>query len=77
MPARLTPVSQRELIEGLKTFGWGRLTPTAKHFKLHKLGVDKPLVIPNQHRQDIGSPLLPRILKQAGITREEWITRNS
>ena len=28
--------------------------------------------IPNPHRGDIGRDLLAEILKQAGISREEW-----
>jgi hypothetical protein len=31
------------------------------------------LTIPNPHRGDISIDLLARILKQAGITREEWL----
>jgi hypothetical protein len=30
------------------------------------------LVIPNVHAADIGIPLLTRILRQAGISRDEW-----
>jgi predicted RNA binding protein YcfA (HicA-like mRNA interferase family) len=30
------------------------------------------VVIPNPHRGDIDRGLLARILRQAGITREEW-----
>lgn len=30
------------------------------------------LTIPNPHGGDIGRELLTRILRQAGITREEW-----
>jgi hypothetical protein len=30
------------------------------------------LTIPNPHRGDIGRDLLARILRQAGISREEW-----
>ena len=28
--------------------------------------------VPNPHRNDIGPALLIRILRQAGISREEW-----
>lgn len=31
------------------------------------------LTIPNPHRKEIGVDLLVRILKQAGISREEWL----
>jgi hypothetical protein len=31
------------------------------------------LILPNPHRAEIGVDLLVRILRQAGITREEWL----
>ncbi len=34
---------------------------------------DLVLTIPNPHHKAIGVDLLSRILKQAGISREEWI----
>ncbi len=34
---------------------------------------DLTLTILNPHRKKIGVPLLSRILKQAGISRDEWI----
>jgi predicted RNA binding protein YcfA (HicA-like mRNA interferase family) len=30
------------------------------------------VVIPNPHQGDIGVGLLARILRQAGVSREEW-----
>jgi hypothetical protein len=33
----------------------------------------RPISHPNPHKQNIGVDLLTRILRQAGITREEWI----
>jgi hypothetical protein len=33
---------------------------------------DVTVRIPNPHRGDIGVVLLTRILRQAGITRDEW-----
>lgn len=33
---------------------------------------DVRLAIPNPHRSDIGQDLLARILRQAGIDREDW-----
>lgn len=32
-----------------------------------------PLKIPNPHAKDISIDLLSKILKQAGISREEWL----
>ncbi|HRJ45076.1 MAG TPA: type II toxin-antitoxin system HicA family toxin [Caldilineaceae bacterium] len=34
---------------------------------------DLTLVIPNPHEGDIGVGLLRRILRQAGIFRQEWL----
>ena len=34
---------------------------------------DRVLTLPNPHRQEIGVDLLVRVLRQAGITREEWL----
>ena len=31
------------------------------------------LIIPNPHEGDIGVGLLSRLLRQAGISREEWL----
>ncbi len=36
---------------------------------------DIRLTIPNPHNKEIGVDLLIRILRQAGITREEWINK--
>jgi len=32
------------------------------------------LTIPNPHRSDISRPLVAEILKQAGISRSEWLS---
>jgi hypothetical protein len=34
---------------------------------------DLVLAIPNPHRPEIGVDLLIRILRQAGISREDWL----
>ena len=34
---------------------------------------DLTVIIPNPHEGDIGVDLLRRILRQAGVTREEWL----
>jgi len=33
---------------------------------------DLRLVLPNPHQSDIGTELLTRLLRQAGIGREDW-----
>ena len=33
------------------------------------------LIIPNEHESDIGPGFLSRLLKQAGVSRDEWLER--
>jgi len=37
---------------------------------------DLVLTVPNQHREMIGADLLTRILKNAGISRDDWLEGN-
>ena len=67
---RLTSVTRRELIRRLKKLGLaGPYTGGRHEFMLRG---DRRLILPNPHRGDISVDLLVRLLRQAGITREEW-----
>lgn len=33
---------------------------------------NRTLRVPNPHRSDVGKELLARLLRQAGITKDEW-----
>jgi predicted RNA binding protein YcfA (HicA-like mRNA interferase family) len=68
--AKLTPVSHSELIRGLKTFGFAGPFSGGKHLYMVKGSLR--LTLPNPHKQKIGVDLLMRILRQAGISREQW-----
>lgn len=70
---KLRPISHNELLRGLKTFGFEGPFTGGKH--LYMLKGNLRLTIPNPHRQKIGIDLLMRILRQAGISKEEWIER--
>ena len=67
------PVSHNELVKGLKIFGFEGPFSGGKH--LYMVKGNLRLTIPNPHKQNIGVDLLTRILRQAGITREEWIEK--
>jgi len=68
---RLTPASRRELIQRLRKLGFeGPYTGGRHEFMLRG---DRRLILPNPHRGDISIDLLVRILKRAGISREEWL----
>jgi predicted RNA binding protein YcfA (HicA-like mRNA interferase family) len=64
------PVSRRELVRALRRLGFDGPFAGTKHEFMVK-GTLR-LRIPNPPRGDIGADLLARILREAGISREEW-----
>jgi predicted RNA binding protein YcfA (HicA-like mRNA interferase family) len=60
----LKPVSRRELVRKLKAMGFDGPFPGGKH----------ELTIPNPHAGAIDPGLIRRILRQAGITLDEWLS---
>jgi predicted RNA binding protein YcfA (HicA-like mRNA interferase family) len=69
---RLNPISRRELIQRLRELGFEGPFTGGRHEFVVRGSVR--LVLPNPHRQDISTDLLSRILRQAGIAREEWLS---
>lgn len=69
--ARLTPVSWMDLVRRLRELGFEGPYRGGKHPYMVK--GDLVLTIPNPHRKEISVDLLRRILKRAGISREEWL----
>ncbi|HEY8325858.1 MAG TPA: type II toxin-antitoxin system HicA family toxin [Ktedonobacterales bacterium] len=69
MPA-LGPIKRRDLIRNLQRLGFTGPYAGGKHQLMRRGDVD--VRIPNPHQRDIGLSLLQRIMKQAGISREEW-----
>jgi predicted RNA binding protein YcfA (HicA-like mRNA interferase family) len=69
--SKLSPVSWIDLVKRLRKLGFEGPYQGGKH--PYMLRDNLVLTIPNPHRKEIGVDLLSRILKQAGITREEWL----
>ena len=69
--ARLTPVSWRDLVQRLRELGFEGPYAGGRHPQMRR--GDLTLIIPNSHEGDIGVGLLTRLLRQAGISREEWL----
>ncbi|MCW3130200.1 MAG: type II toxin-antitoxin system HicA family toxin [Methanophagales archaeon] len=69
--SKLSPVSWTELVKWLHELGFDGPYQGGKHPYMIKDNL--VLTIPNPHRREIGVDLLSRILKQAGITRKEWL----
>lgn len=70
---KLTPVSWMELVRKLRAFGFEGPFQGGKHPYMIKGSL--VLTIPNPHRSEIGVDLLTRIIRQVGISRDEWIEK--
>ena len=64
------PVKRRDLIRYLEQFGFEGPYAGGRHEYMVK--GELKLALPNPHQRDIGHGLLARILRQAGIERDEW-----
>jgi predicted RNA binding protein YcfA (HicA-like mRNA interferase family) len=71
---KLSPLSFNELIRRLRKFGFEGPYGGGKHLYMIKENLRLNVLNPHS-RKEIGIDLLIRILKQAGITREEWLRK--
>ena len=67
---KIGPMKRRDLIKYLKQLGFSDPRSGGGH-EYMKRGNER-VTLPNPHEGDISQPLLQRILKQAGISRDEW-----
>ena len=65
-----TSIKRKDLIRVLKQAEFDGPYSGGKHEFMVKGNLR--LTLPNPHQREIGKDLLSRILKQAGISREEW-----
>jgi predicted RNA binding protein YcfA (HicA-like mRNA interferase family) len=66
------PISRRNLIRSLRKLGFEGPYSGGRHEYMIR-GTLK-LFVPNPHRGDISRGLLAKILQQAGIDRDEWMS---
>ena len=71
MPS-LNSLSRRELVRKLRALGFEAPFPGGKHQWMRRDGLR--LTIPNSHSGAIDPGLIRRILRQAGISIEEWLS---
>lgn len=67
----LSPVSRGDLIRRLRELGFVGPTIGTRHQVMERGPIR--LRLPNPHRGDLSVGLLSRILRDAGISREEWL----
>ncbi len=67
---RLGPIKRQDFIRYLRQLGFeGPYSGGKLQFMIKG---SLTLAIPNPHRREIGTALMTRILRQAGIDKDEW-----
>ncbi|MBM3883595.1 MAG: type II toxin-antitoxin system HicA family toxin [Planctomycetes bacterium] len=69
--SKLAPVSRRRFIQRLRELDFDGPIAGGKHAQMRRGNVT--LIIPNEHEGEIGPGFLSRLLRQAGVTRDEWL----
>ena len=69
--AELSSVSWQQLVRRLRELGFQGPVSGGKHF--YMIRGTLVLTVPNRHRKDVSVDLLSRILRQANVSREEWL----
>ncbi|MCY2994940.1 MAG: type II toxin-antitoxin system HicA family toxin [Planctomycetota bacterium] len=64
-------MSWQDLVRRLSELGFQGPYAGGRHPQMRR--GDLTVIIPNRHEGDIGVGLLSRLLRQAGISREEWL----
>lgn len=64
------PVKRKDLLRYLRQLGFEGPYSGGKHPFMLK--GDITIRVPNPHQADIGKELLARILRQAGISKDDW-----
>jgi predicted RNA binding protein YcfA (HicA-like mRNA interferase family) len=64
------PIKREKFMRYLKELGFSGPYPGGKHLFMER--GDFRLRLPNPHQGDIGRSLLAALLREAGISREEW-----
>ena len=70
--ASLSPVARRELVRRLQNLGFEGPFPGGKHQWMRRAGLR--ITIPNPHGGAIDPGLIRRVLRQAGLTLDEWMS---
>jgi len=64
------PVKRKDLIRAFRALGFEGPYSGGRHQFMARGEIT--IRVPNPHEGDIGRELLIRILRQAGVSREEW-----
>jgi predicted RNA binding protein YcfA (HicA-like mRNA interferase family) len=68
---KLTAVSWAGLVRRLRELGFDGPYAGGRHPQMRRGTVT--VILPNSHEGEIGVGFLTRLLRQAGVSREEWL----
>jgi predicted RNA binding protein YcfA (HicA-like mRNA interferase family) len=71
--AEYTPVTWTNMVKRLRQLGFDGPFQGGKHPYMIKSTL--VLTIPNPHNKDVSIALLSRILKQAQVSKQEWLNK--
>jgi predicted RNA binding protein YcfA (HicA-like mRNA interferase family) len=71
MSHKLPPLKASELVKALGKAGWQPDRQTGSHLILVKDGAERPIPVP-RHNKTLKNNLRDEIIKQAGLTREDF-----
>jgi predicted RNA binding protein YcfA (HicA-like mRNA interferase family) len=69
---KLTPLKANEVMRKLRVLGYDGPIPGGRHVHMVHHGRKKVIPIPTHGNKDIGVGLLRKIIRDAGVTVEEW-----
>ena len=72
---RIKPMSWRDLERVLLSFGYVFVRQSASHRVYGKEGAERPLIIADHGKKDIDPFVIVRLLKTAGISRDEFLKK--
>lgn len=68
---RLPSLTPRELVAALQRAGLRIVDDDGKHSRLWKEGLARPVMVP-RHAREVKRGLLADVIKQAGLTQDEF-----
>ncbi|MBM4460288.1 MAG: type II toxin-antitoxin system HicA family toxin [Chloroflexi bacterium] len=71
--SRLTPLKSSEVVRKLRQLGYDGPIPGGRHMRMVHPESGQIIPIPVHSGKDISVGLIREIIRQVGITRDEWL----
>ena len=70
---RLTPLRPADVCRKLRQLGYAGPLPGGRHMRMVNLQTGKIIPIPMHGSKEVSVGLIREIIKEAGITHDEWL----